>query len=371
MEKEAKENEAAIKEAYKLFLFDDDEDWPTFFMEQYIQSVITTPFIIIETLSQAQIQSRSSGPNSDLHIASLQADFPTNLRKIIRFENQGYLQGLFRGHFTQFIFQSTYNSIQPIVEEQLNEYFNILDDINPYTMILSHTLTASFTQPLEMAKTRLIVQSNNQKRKMLYGPFHALYQIAKENHGVFNSFWFNKHLLPTMFTYGLGAGIRYASVFYIENELGLDSTFSPVLYKLAQLAFLGLEVFLLTPLELARKRLFVQRFNYSGDVADAVTIDARVETQEIAYSGVINCLYNVVKNEGGADVDIEATQLISKDDWRSVYGNAQDEKPKNGIFHSFRGFAKGVGSMYRGFWPRYVSRAIIFIADDIKNETRF
>jgi hypothetical protein len=137
------------------------------------------------------------------------------------------------------------------------------------------------------------------------------------------------------------------------------------LYKLAQIAFLGVETLIMCPLELARKRLFAQRVDFSK--TNDLSMKCRIETRAEPYSGVLSCLYSVTREEGGAKVNNEIISQISKDDWRSIYGNGQESK-KDGFFESLRGIGKGFASIYRGFWPRYLGNIALFISNEIKED---
>ncbi|KAJ3315343.1 hypothetical protein HDV04_003736 [Boothiomyces sp. JEL0838] len=360
------------------FKFEEDTDWPTFFIEQLLQSILSTPLIVLETLSTVQIQKR----NEEQHdFESIDGNTPVPLyfkrlegwnvadsaKTIIDSEQEGWAS-LFKGNLTQGLFQSLYKLIQPTIEESVNDFFDVYEDVNPYTMVFSHIFTGTLLSPLELARTRIIVQSNNHKRKKYYGPFHALFLIAQEERqsphsSILSTFYSVKQLIPTALVYTISPLIRYGSVCFIEQELGLDTTFSPVFYKLAQICCLGVESLVMAPIELARKRLQAQRL----DATTATTqqsLDSCIETCDRPYTGILDVLISVVKEEGPRKKG--KSKNISQQDWQSVYGNVEQEKESN--WKTLVGYGQGLTSLYRGFWPRYFSSLILFVSEEITKE---
>ncbi|KAJ3274209.1 hypothetical protein HDV01_003282 [Terramyces sp. JEL0728] len=286
-------------------------------------------------------------------------------KTIIDSEQEGWAS-LFKGNLTQGLFQSLYKIIQPTIEESVNDFFDVYEDVNPYTMVCSHIITGSLLSPLELVRTRIIVQSNSHKRKKYYGPFHALFLIAQEerpypNSSILSTLYTAKSLIPTALVYTISPLIRYGSVCFIEQELGLDTTFSPVLYKLAQACCLGVESLVMAPIELARKRLQAQRIDAQTSQQG---LDSCIETSDKPYTGILDVLISVVKEEGPRKP--QKNKNISQQDWQSVYGNVEQEK--EGTWKTLVGLGQGLTSLYRGFWPRYFSSLILFVSEEITKE---
>ena len=173
------------------------------------------------------------------------------------------------------------------------------DDVQPVTLVASNSIVGLCLSPLELVRTRLIIQSGSVHRKKYSGAFHALYLIYKEERpssssGILGTFYHPRILLPSLLIYVISPLIRYLSTNYIENELGFDSTFTPIMYNLCQLGFLAVEAFVTAPLELARSRIFAQRID--GRVS---TNDNCIETAHQSYMTPFDCLQHVVIQEGG------------------------------------------------------------------------
>ncbi|KAI8902831.1 mitochondrial carrier domain-containing protein [Globomyces pollinis-pini] len=375
------------------FQWEDETDWPSYFIEQYLQAIISSPLIVIETLTCVQYQKRIEPGEEEesyeavegnkaaepLYLPRLQGDF-AEVTRVIMADNQETWSALFKGHLTHFCFRSLFQIIQPTIEETFNDYFDVFEDVNPWTLVLSHAITGTVLSPLELVRTRLIVQSSGHQRKKYFGPFHALWVISQEERpephsGILATFYSARLLIPSLLIHSISPLIRYGSICFIEQELGLDTTFTPVLYKVCQLLCLGVEALMMAPVELARKRLFVQRLDGfgQGKLKPATPNDSCIETYDEPYTGLIDCLNSVVKHEGGKGAIQKPQQLnnISTAEWQSVYGGGTSPSPSGankGMWNGMVGLGIGISSMYRGFWPRYASMLITFISEEITRD---
>jgi fusion and transport protein UGO1 len=230
--------------------------------------------------------------------------------------------------------------------------------------VISTAVIGVLLSPLELIRTRLIVQHNDRKR--YYGPFHAFYRILKDestNVTSIASLYNMRILLPSLLVYTISPLINVMTSQYIEQELGLDQDFTPLLYQTAKIAALGLESLIITPFEFARKRMFVQDINafktnlQSNDIeqsalVDTVTFETCIETSPVVYTGIANCIVSVVQEEGGKE-----QKISENEEWENVYGNVLPKVRKSP-------YGQGVFSLYRGFWTRYASSVIKYISND-------
>ena len=220
----------------------------------------------------------------------------------------------------------------------------------------------------------MIIQSSANSRKKYYGPFHALFVISQEEkkkpeESIFSVLYASKNLLPSIAYHSIGATIRFTSTYIIESELGLDSTFSPFLYKLSQLAFLGVECFLLCPLELARKRLFAQKLAVSNESKSSPIVESNVQTHNEPYRGVLDCIVSVINEEGRVHRS-KRPKNVSKADWTKITGeNPNDNSSES--WKAAKGYINGFSSLFRGFWPKYASMLVLYISDDISNDDQW
>jgi hypothetical protein len=159
----------------KIPTFDDSEiDYFSYFTEQYLSTILTSPLIVIETLVETQQLSQSPSQadtkNKLDHLVGL-----AESTKII-FESEEGWTCMFKGHLTHFIHKSLFQLTQPLLEELLNDCFD--KDLNPITKISSHVVCGTLLYPLEIVRTRLIVQSSSNKK--YYGMFHCFYHLLQE-----------------------------------------------------------------------------------------------------------------------------------------------------------------------------------------------
>ncbi|KAJ3369044.1 hypothetical protein HDU91_000122 [Kappamyces sp. JEL0680] len=386
------------------FPWQQEPDWTTHFAQCYIETLLVSPLLVAETLSGIQLQKRlesglaeetsaaqtyeavQGGKESvPLYLPRL-GDFISTSKLLIDSEQEGWSAN-FKGHLTHFAYRSVFTALQPYLEESLNDTFNVFEDVHPLTLAFSHVAVGTLLSPLELVRTRLIAQSLSPHRKKYFGPFHALYTISLEERptphaGVLATFYSISNLIPTMILRTISPLVRYASVSFIEHELGLDPSFNPLLYKLAQVALLGVEALLTCPFELARSRLYLQRQGQTQahSFADADTkaaplpalpLDTCVETSHQIYSGTLDCLRSVVQTEGGMRPRRKPKNVtLSSDDWQNIYGGAgilkADAAPS--WLHSVAGIGMGVSSVFRGFWPRYTALVIQFVSEEVNKD---
>ena len=147
----------------KTFQFENNQNWTSFFVEQYLQSLITTPLLVQETLMTVQYQSRTQSDVDEYQHIHDNEQMPLYLPRIDNFaqmvngvrnnQHEGW-SAIFKGHVTQFCYRSLFKTIQPAMEEFANDWFEILEDVNPITFVLSNTITGAFLSPLDLVRTR-------------------------------------------------------------------------------------------------------------------------------------------------------------------------------------------------------------------------
>lgn len=160
---------------------------------------------------------------------------------------------------------------------------------------------------------------------------------------------------------------------YIEHELGLDAHFNPILYRFAKIASLGVEALIITPFELARKRMFVQRVdafkrNIHVNTDGGVESDSKLQTLETCvqispapYTSLLHCIGSVISEEGGI---VSQTSKATKE-WEEVYGTSVLPVPKASFFG---GMGRGVSSVYRGFWTRFAANVVEYCVHDVQRD---
>ncbi|KAJ3085121.1 hypothetical protein HK102_000297 [Quaeritorhiza haematococci] len=392
----------AVSDFLHTYNFDldpfDNQDLASFALQNYVLSVVTGPLEVVNTLSEVQYQRRESydsevcslielavvlslheflaepllvmqtkdaeqdvnsglsnfetvqhsGPHGALYLTSLNDGVWENIRHVVENENEGWT-ALLKGHFTSFMYNASFSYLQPNLEEVFNDILDVYEDTHPATMILSHIVVGGLLSPLELVRTRLIVQSSASHRKKYYGPFHALHAITQEESvGTIGSLYSARHLIPSLFVHALGPLVRVVSQYIITEELGLTSTFNPVLYKLATIAFMAAEVAVVTPFDVARKRLQLQKLTFprrtveaaypgatttasttptsptttTGSIATsgAQMFDTVVEVSSTLYRGVWDCIRCILTEEGVKKRKRRRLPGVGKE-WEPIYGD--------------------------------------------------
>jgi fusion and transport protein UGO1 len=258
----------------------------------------------------------------------------------------------------------------------LNDALDVFEDTNPWTLVVAHATVGALLTPLELVRTRLIVQSHDPGRKSFFGPFHALYALSNERptpeSGLLKTMYQPYVVFPTVALHSIRALLRFGSAVFIETELGLDSSFNPLTYRIAQILCIGVEAVVLTPLEVARNRLFVQRLDaksvqYGKKQEATRPLDCCVETFDGVYSGAFDVVSEILGEEGATPKGAKP-RVVSTEDWDSVYGGGSSAKQQQGVI---KGFGSGITSLYRGFWSRYAMLVVQFVTREITNEERW
>ncbi|KAI9322079.1 hypothetical protein DFJ73DRAFT_785668 [Zopfochytrium polystomum] len=409
-------------------LVDSDRPDPaSFLIEMYLLSAVTSPLVVVETLAEVQYHPKNAGSaDADSELAAYESvgsstptdaalsapKIPTldggvweNLREIQETKGEGWLT-LFKGHLTGFLYNSLFLYLQPAIEESLNDTFDVLDDTHPLTSAASHILVGTILSPLELIRTRVIVQSADATNRRYFGPIHAAAAItANESGGSTTALYSPSHLIPTIAIHGARAILRVACANIISQDLGLDRDVNPLLNRIATLLFLGLEVGVLTPFEMARKRIQVQRLVGGGGRGKQAAAGAApqpfkgvVEMAPRHYTGIWNALYWIVAEEGvgkgsrsaaaaarargkqarararaASDAAAAAAASSSTGDWQELYDIKSPASTAASSLvavagASSQGYWNGVLSLYRGFWARYTIEAVKFAFAEIRAE---
>ncbi|KAJ3237477.1 hypothetical protein HDU81_009421 [Chytriomyces hyalinus] len=398
-----------------LFAWYTGPDPVSLVLESYTLALVTAPLVVVETLQELQFQGKDPQSHSselDAYesvakekqvvavIPSLGSDVWRNIRTLSKSPCLGTF-GLVKGHFTTFLLQTLSNATQPFVEESLNDAFDVFDDTHPVTNLLSHVLISTVLSPLELIRTRLIAQSTSELR--YYGPFHAAAAIAAtEGPYQFGALYAPQHVYATIICKAVSSLLKSLSHSIIKYDLGLSSEYSPIMYTSAVLVFLAGEVFVSTPLELARKRLQVQslkpaRKRKAGDAIipfvglvgmnnvrryeSFLEVIQRVIVEEAATSksGSIDtanatspdtsktgpATAGVYDDEMDVYLSVGSPGSLSSPkktaDWQDLYSPSGSKGLNTGSSRSpsiLTKYWKGLRSLYRGYWTRYSIRVV-------------
>ncbi|KAI9006928.1 mitochondrial carrier domain-containing protein [Hyaloraphidium curvatum] len=196
--------------------------------------------------------------------------------------------------------------MQPTLEGFFNETCGLPDDSIPLvhldsfvpnllTHLGSHILTGVVLSPIELVRTRLVVQSASARYRKYNGLVDGLSKVAAEE-GL--SVVFSPPLLTaTVLYHALTCVFRSSPPILITRVLGISSQDAPVLFALCELAINTAELLFVLPVETARRRLMCQprpRF-----LVDNAPFRPLVELRPLPYTGIWDCMARIVVEEGG------------------------------------------------------------------------
>ncbi|KAI8881517.1 mitochondrial carrier [Backusella circina FSU 941] len=229
--------------------------------------------------------------------------------RLMKHPHEGW-RSLFKGQYTNWIYEVSHLFLQPTLEGILNDMFDLYDDTIPLvhldhvgpnlaTLVASHVIVGLLLSPLEIIKTRLVVQSASPLQRKYKGPFDGLYTMIKEEGGL-KGLYLNHNLVPTLLYHTITPLLQNTIPLIIDRVFRISASESPFLYSLAELGLNTLDVLLTLPLETIRKRLQCQiRTRTPGNKR----FEPVVALRPVPYTGIMNAAYSIIKEEGGSSKD--------------------------------------------------------------------
>ncbi|KAF9109443.1 hypothetical protein BGX27_007602 [Mortierella sp. AM989] len=211
---------------------------------------------------------------------------------------------LWKGHNASWLYEMLHLLVQPNLETTLNDTFSLYDDTVPLaqldrpgpnltTLVTSHLVAGFILSPLELVRTRLVVQSSDPRQRKYTGVFNCISTIIYEEG--FTALWGGVNLVPTILYHTLTPLISNSVPLIIERVLNISPDESPFSYEVAELCLEVLDLLIRLPIETVRKRLQIQiQAKIPGKRYETV-----VETRKRPYAGVIDCVYRIIREEGG------------------------------------------------------------------------
>ena len=237
------------------------------------------------------------------------------------------------------------STLQPIVQNTLQSIFTPSPSKSSSILlpVASHLLTGLLLSPLDLVRTRLIVQSFLPRYRSYTGPLDALLQILR-NEGGLKGVYLHPHLLiPAILDNGLRPLVSLTLTPYIATSvLGLhgDIDSSPFAWAVAELVGTCVGLIIVMPFETIRRRLQVQARGF------AKPIKSCVEPRPLPYNGVVDAFWHIITEERsnlperwkgeGKEKDV----VVMKESW-------------------WRGM--GIEQLYRGFGMRLSASFVVFL----------
>ncbi|EJD55700.1 mitochondrial carrier, partial [Auricularia subglabra TFB-10046 SS5] len=265
------------------------------------------------------------------------------IRRISGSRQEGWLS-LWKGLLT-----SCLNDVlSAYLQRQLHHLFQTFSPRpSIYVPVASHLITGVLLSPLDLVRTRLIVQSSMPEYRTYSGPLDALSQIIDHEGGV-AGIYFHPHLLfPAILDNSLRPLISLFLPSFLGRVLGINEDANPVAWALTEFVSSCAGLLITLPFETVRRRLQIQ-------TRGGRHLRACVETRPRPYAGVVDALYRIVSEER-SDVPVPATWTLRP---RATGGEATTAVVKEELGWLA---GTGVGQLYRGFGTGVVASAIVML----------
>jgi fusion and transport protein UGO1 len=265
------------------------------------------------------------------------------VKRVGRFNAEGWL-ALFKGLLTSCVNDILSTTLQPIVQNTLQSILTPSPSKSSSILlpVASHLLTGLILSPLDLVRTRLIVQSFLPRHQSYTGPLDALSQILRDEGGLKGVYLHPHLLIPTILDNGLRPLVSLTLPPYIATSvLGLHGNVdsSPFAWALAELVATCAGLIIVMPFETIRRRLQVQARGV------AKPIKSCVESRPLPYNGVVDAFWHIVTEERsnlpeqwkgkGKEKDV----VVMKESWWR---------------------RMGIEQLYRGFGMRLSASLLVF-----------
>jgi len=228
----------------------------------------------------------------------------------------------------------------------------------PFSLpIASHVLTGFILSPLDLIRTRLVVQSYNRRYRTYTGPLDALHKILRDEGGLKAIYFHPNLLIPTFLDSALRSIISFALPGLIASYFGashITEETHPIAWGCTELTASCIGLLVMLPIETIRRRLQVQ---VRGT---AEPIKGCVELRPAPYNGVVDALWHILTEER-SDLPISHHPRCRRNS-RST--NSKDEEKEEGtVDDEYESLWKntGLGQLYRGLGTRLSASVVYFV----------
>lgn len=274
--------------------------------------------------------------------------------------------------------------LRPALESSLNDMFGLYDDTIPLlhldnvtpnisTIVVSHLVIGLLLSPLEIIRTRLVVQSSSPLFSKYKGPINAFRTMLHEEGGLRGIYLTSKNLFPTLLYHTITPLLSCSTPLIIARLLHISPADSPILYGAAEFTLSTLALLVMLPIETIRKRLHCQINN-----GEYYSFKSTVALRPAPYRGFFDALYKIMKEEGTrnkrSNANITASTKVdrklrhSDDDSDSdddLFLNTANKKrastQQNDNNTKTVSSAWGIRGLYRGFTMQLMANVMVFV----------
>jgi len=270
---------------------------------------------------------------------------------------------LFLGVLTSWVTQMLTATLQPVVHSALSSLLSLLNPSPDVPSSFRHHLllpvassavTGIILSPLDLSRTRLVVQTSVEQYRKYSGPLDALSQILRDEGGFQGVYLHPQLLYPAVLDCTLRPLLELTVPNLISQTLGLQLLEDPTSFSFLFTQFVGecCTLLLTLPIETVRRRLQVQVRGV------ATPLRPCVEVRPKPYFGVIDAIYSILTEER-SDVPLKRSKrrrATSDAKGKGKEKILEDEPEASQGWFSQTGAAQ----LYRGLGIRLTASAIVF-----------
>ncbi|KAF9481712.1 mitochondrial carrier [Pholiota conissans] len=362
------EEEIAEEDDNEDALSDDSGEGDSYFADPNVTPTIPkAPAPRARTDSQGYIIRRSvlaEGTRPEYIIPVGSADGVWGMMKRVgRFRFEGWLS-LWKGLLTSCITEVMSDTLQPMINGFLQSLF--FPSMSPFHStpiilpVVSHLITGFLLSPLDLIRTRLIVQSFTARYKRYSGPLDALQQILRDEGGVRGIYLHPQLLIPTILDNALRPIVSFMLPGMVTSYFGyghITEDTHPIGWGLAELTGSCVGLLITLPVETIRRRLQVQTRGTAEPVKGCV------ELRPAPYNGVVDTFWHILTEER-SDLPITRSprrrRMSSKGKEKAKEGAAEEAEEDGRDEYQSWLRNTGLGQLYRGLGMRLGASAVVF-----------
>jgi fusion and transport protein UGO1 len=212
-------------------------------------------------------------------------------------------------------------------------------------------LTGLFISPLDIARTRLIVQSSQARHTTYSGPIDGVQKLIQEEGGLSTTYFHSNLLLPAILDYSVRPLLHIATPLIIERLFGLSASENAAVYTIVEFCLHTATLLITLPIECIRKRLQLQ--SRAPLAPSPQGFKACVETRPTPYNGIVHAAYAIITEETAA----LPPHLLAKNRHR----RAASEHQQQGTSADAPSMFGGLRQLYRGFGMACSAQAIVMV----------